>query len=407
MKLRKEQLEAVEKIKNGSIVCGDVGSGKSIVSLWYYFTKIGHGVLTDDEFVPMDKENLPQLIIITTAKKRDNMEWDEEMVPLALSTVNAGYYDKPVIVDSWNNINKYVECEKCFFIFDEQRVVGKGAWVKAFLKITKKNLWILLSATPGDNWCDYIPVFIANGFYKNRREFEKEHVIYDRFSKYPRIDKYMNERKLRKYRDKILVDIPIEKFVKYNKVHIKCSYDINEYKSLYKNRWNVFENKPIENSSEMCFLLRRVVNSDADRINSLYNIYLEHKKIIIFYNYTFELEQIVDMCKNNSIPYSEWNGKNHQPIPPTDTWIYIVQYNAGAEGWNCISTDTMVFYSLNYSYKIMKQSAGRIDRLNTPFKILNYYYLESKSPIDIGISRAIKNKKNFQESAFIRKKQFA
>ena len=110
---------------------------------------------------------------------------------------------------------------------------------------------------------------------------------------------------------------------------------------------------------------------------------------------------LLDMAKRNNYNIAEWNGHNHEDIPKTSTWVYIVQYTAGAEGWNCIETDTIIFYSQNYSYKVITQSAGRIDRLNTPFTDLNYYHLYSMSPIDLAIKKAFDCKKDFNEKRFI------
>lgn len=95
-------------------------------------------------------DRTPDLCIITTARKRDTGEWDEELAHFYMSTdPEHDIYEHKVVVDSWNNIGKYVGVKNAFFIFDEQRVVGKGAWVKSFYKITQNNEWILLSATPG------------------------------------------------------------------------------------------------------------------------------------------------------------------------------------------------------------------------------------------------------------------
>ena len=394
------QIEAIEKMHNGSILCGKVGSGKSRTSLAYYFMKIGEGSVIN-EYIPMCK--MVNLYIITTARKRDTKEWEAELQPFLISADHPEdtiYYDLEVHIDSWNNIAKYVGVKDAFFIFDEQRVVGRGAWVKAFLKISKANRWILLSATPGDTWMDYVPVFIANGFYKNRTEFNERHVIFSRFAKYPQVDRYVNEGRLIRYRKDILVTMDYEKPTRTHEELIDVDYDRQTYKDIMTVRWNIYEDAPIQNASELCYVARKSVNSDPSRIEAVIDIVMDHPKVIVFYNYDYELELLKNAPYGKDISIAEWNGHKHQLIPKSDRWVYLVQYTAGAEGWNCIETDTMVFFSLNYSYKIMVQSAGRIDRMNTPFTDLYYYKLRSNSPIDIAISKALRKKQNFNENKF-------
>ena len=311
--------------------------------------------------------------------------------------------DKELItIDSWNNITKYKDIKDAFFIFDEQRIVGSGVWVKTFLKIAKynHNQWILLSATPGDSWMDYVPLFIANGFYKNKTEFIHEHVVYSRYSKYPKVDRYINDKKLARFRDSILVDINFERKTVQHHIDILCDYDKFSYKQLMKDRWNVEKQMPIENASELCSELRKIVNKDISRVYELHKILYEKKRVIVFYNFDYEL----DILKNEDwgVEIAEWNGHKHQEIPKSNEWLYLVQYNAGAEGWNCILTDTIVFYSLNYSYRATVQAAGRIDRRNTPYVNLYYYHFKSKASIDIAIARALSNKKKFNESKFVK-----
>lgn len=398
IKLYDYQLDAVDKLKNGSILCGGVGSGKSLTSLAYYHTVCG------GKLEPFSRMSRPKdLYVITTAHKRDSGEWEIDAAKLLISKADSlKVYNHEFVVDSWNNIKKYVEVRGAFFIFDEQRVVGSGAWVKAFLRITKNNDWILLSATPGDTWSDYIPVFIANGFYKNKTEFTRRHCVYSRFSKYPKIEQYLEEGRLLKFKRDILVDMDFIRPTKSYKERILCQYNHEDYKRIMRDRWNIFKDEPIVNAAELCFCLRKVVNSDESRRHALIDIWKKKQKIIVFYNFMYELDILRDICKSQGIRFTEWNGENHEQVPKSNSWMYLVQYTAGAEGWNCITTDTVVFYSLNYSYKIMKQAAGRIDRLNTPFKELYYYELKSSSGIDSAISRALSQKKKFNESSFIR-----
>lgn len=394
------QLEAVKNMRNGCILCGGVGSGKSRTSLAYYYTEQG-GKLCTKNYVKMKKPK--DLYIITTARKRDTLEWEGELAPFLLSThPETSAYKNKVVIDSWNNIQKYKEVRNSFFIFDEQRVVGSGAWVKAFLKIAKSNNWILLSATPGDTWMDYVPVFLANGFYRNRSEFIREHVVYSRFSKYPKVDRYINTGRLIRLRNRILVDMDFKRQTISHHIDIPVTYDIAQYKDVGRNRWDPFKDEPIRDAGSLCYIWRRIVNSDPSRIVALMELAEKHPKMIIFYNFDYELDALREAFDVPWIEVAEWNGHKHQEIPTSDRWVYLVQYNAGNEGWNCVKTDVIVFYSQNYSYKVMQQAAGRIDRLNTPFTDLYYYHLKSKSGIDLAISKALRDKRNFNEGKFVK-----
>ena len=405
MELRDYQLDAINKMKNGCILNGGVGSGKSLTALSYYYLQNGGSIkfLSGEDYVPMDDCNISDLYIITTARKRDTFEWEGEMSHFLLSTHDeCNIYDNKVVVDSWNNIQKYKDVTDSFFIFDEQRVVGSGAWVKAFLQITKKNKWILLSATPGDTWSDYIPVFIANGFYKNKTEFMREHAVFSRFSKFPKIEKYIGTGRLIRQRREILVDMKFERETVQHHYDIYVTYDSTQYKDVMKRRWDIWNDEPIINASGLCYALRKIVNTHDSRSTKLLELFETHKKIIVFYNFDYELEILKSLYYGEDVIVAEWNGHKHEPTPTGNKWVYLVQYTAGAEGWNCITTDTIIFYSLNYSYKIMHQSAGRIDRLNTPYTDLYYYYMKTRSGIDLAIERALNDKRKFNESSFIK-----
>lgn len=392
------QLDAVRRMKNGCILCGGVGSGKSRTSLAYYYQEQG-GQLGTAQYV--DMRNPRDLYIITTARKRDTKEWEGELVPFLLTTnPDVAYYKNKVVVDSWNNIGKYKDVYGAFFIFDEQRVVGSGTWVKAFLNIARKNKWILLSATPGDTWSDYIPVFVANGFYKNKTAFIREHIVYSRFTKYPKVDHFINTGKLIRHRNDILVTMDFNRPTVSHHEDVFCSYDISKYKETSKTRWDPFKNEPITNAAGLCYVWRKIVNTDESRQVALLELFEKHPRMIVFYNFNYELDILREVFGNLECKVGEWNGQLHQPVPTGKSWVYLVQYTAGAEGWNCITTDTIVFWSQNYSYKVMQQAAGRIDRLNTKFIDLYYYHLKSRSGIDLAISRALSQKRNFNEGKY-------
>jgi hypothetical protein len=336
--------------------------------------------------------------VITTAKKRDSLDWNSEFAKFAVGEHDGATVAGILTVDSWNNINKYSGVEDAFFIFDEQRLVGSGKWVRAFLKIARNNNWILLSATPGDTWMDYIPVFVANGFYKNRTEFKLQHVVYAPYTKFPKVVRYLNEGRLNKLRNQILVHMPYPKLTVRHSVTLYADHNEELLRSIIKNRWHIYQNRPLRDIAEVFQLLRKVVNSDPSRVRTIRKLLEEHPKLVIFYNFDYELELLRDL--EVEVPLAEWNGHKHEEIPDTDRWVYLVQYVAGSEGWNCTETDTVVFYSLTYSYKNWEQAHGRIDRLNTPFIDLYYYTLRSKSVIDNAIWTSLKSKKNFNVATF-------
>lgn len=404
--LYQHQLEALSKMKNGCILNGGVGSGKSLTAVAYYYLQNGGSIeflrgnsrVKDMYKKPMD------LYIITTAKKRDSMEWESELSHFKMSSVNNIFYHNTVVVDSWNNIMKYKDIQDAFFIFDEQRVVGYGEWTKSFLKIAKNNRWILLSATPGDTWMDYMPVFIANGFFRNKTDFTNQHVIWSHHTSFPKIDSYRDTGRLIRLRNSILVDMDFNRKTIPHHETIFVNYDKILYKTICRDRFDIWKDEPIQNAAGLCYLLRKIVNTDESRQMALLDIVADHPKVIVFYNFDYELDILKNLfyvSPDGCAPdIAEWNGHKHQPIPDSDNWVYLTQYSAGCEGWNCVKTDTIVFYSENYSYKIMAQAAGRIDRLNTPFIDLYYYHLKSRSGIDLAISKALSAKKKFNEVRF-------
>lgn len=382
-KLKPHQVEALKQMKDGSILWGGVGSGKSRVAVAFYELHHDH----------------QDVYVITTAKKRDSKDWEGEFARIVVGKDQSSSFYGVLHVDSWNNLEKYRSVTGAFFIFDEQRLVGSGSWVKAFLKIAKENDWILLSATPGDTWLDYIPVFIANGFYKNRTQFKQEHVIYKPFTKFPKVDRYVGVSRLQHHRNQILVNMRYENQTVRHEKSVIVNHNEKMLKEVLRKRWHLFQDRPIKDISELFGVLRRIVNEDPSRIRAITNLLEQHPKIVVFYNFNYELEALKrmgdDLFYSLKIDYAEWNGWRHEEIPTSDSWLYFVQYVAGSEAWECVETDTIVFYSLTYSYKMWEQAHGRIDRMNTPFSDLFYYTLRSKSGIDTAIWRALKAKKNF------------
>ena len=396
------QIEAIKKMKNGCILDGGVGTGKSRTSLAYWYIRVCGGSLIVNGKGKFRKMQKPRdLYIITTAKKRDSLEWEEELPFFYVYKGENKEMGCNVVIDTWNNIKKYTKVYGAMFIFDEQRVVGYGTWTKSFLNIARKNQWILLSATPGDTWSDYIPVFIANGFYRNKSDFTSRHCVYSRFTKYPKIDRYVDQGILVNHRNDILVHMECVRHTSPHHIWIPCEYDKDLYKTVWKDRWDPFDNCPIKETGKLFYLLRKVVNGDQSRVREILQIVDRHKRVIVFYNHTHELHTLREALMGKVEDIGEWNGEVHTPVPSTESWVYLVQYIAASEGWNCTRTNCIVFYSQDYSYRRTKQAEGRIDRVNTPYEDLYYYHFKSAAPIDLAIARALKQKKNFNESSFL------
>lgn len=396
------QKEAIGRMFSGCILNGGVGSGKSRTALYWYFSKNG-GAIENQKYTPM-RQNPPDLYIITTAKKKHDKEWEGELTPFLLypnpDTKRTEQYGNKVIIDSWNVIKKYTDVTGAVFLFDEDKVCGKGAWAKAFLKIAKNNEWVILSASPGDVWQDYETVFIANGFFRNRTEFRDEHLIYSRFAKYPDVIGYRNETRLIRLRNKILIDMDFKRHTIPHHEDIYVNYDIPLYRQVMRSRFDPYKQEPIEQASGLCYVLRKVVNTDDSRQVKLLEIFEDHPRMIVFYSFDYERDILLNLAYGENVSVAEYSGHAHEAIPKTDRWVYLVNYSAGAEGFNCITTNCIVFYSQTYSYKTLLQATGRIDRLNTPYDDLYYYHLKSRSPIDLAIGKALKEKKNFNERRF-------
>lgn len=376
IRLMPHQEKAVRKLHSGSILLGGVGTGKTITSL---------------EFVKRNYKD-KKIYVITTPAKRDEQDWESEAKLLGMELER---------VDSWNNIQKYLKVNDAFFIFDEHKLSGYGAWSLSFIKIARMNDWILLSATPGDVWSDYIPVFLANNFYRNKTDFVHQHIVYDAYVNFPKIKYYVNEHKLFKLRQLILVYMaPEQHYVQRKEIMIHCDYNRDDYRRVMKERWNIYKEEPIKNASEYCRVLRRIAVSDPSRVRALRHLLNDNDKAIIFYQYNYEKDIILDLCKEMGLNTYQRNKLVHDPVPKGDKWVYVVNYY-NAEAWNCIETNNIIFFSINYSYKTMEQARGRIDRINTPYRQLNYYTLKSSSHIEEAMYMAVLKKQKFNEESFI------
>lgn len=376
-KLRPAQRDAVDRMHDGCVLLGRTGSGKTMTALGYWL-----------------KVHAQQdLYVVTTPAKRDAMEWEGDSAKL-------GQYLPPERVVSWNKIKDFEYLESAFVVFDEQRVSGSGKWVKSFLKIAKSNDWILLSATPGDVWIDWLPLFIANGFYRTRTQFTDRHVIWDPHTRYPRIKRYIEEDRLERCQEAICVYLaspnPISRMVHDELV----SYDSRKYAEVTRKRWNPFEVRPMMDAGELCRVQRRIVLENVCREEALERLLKGHPRALVFYSYNYELEAIKAVCERLGRSYGQRNGHRHDPVPVSkEPWVYIVQYQS-ADAWNCISTNIAILYSLPYSWRQQEQAMGRIDRMNTPFDELHYYRLMTDSTIDNAILACLDRKETFNERVY-------
>lgn len=399
VELYPHQAKAVNEMGNGKVLVGGVGTGKTITSLMYFYVKVLGGLLGE----PGSVKNPKDVYVFTTARKRDELDWQADAMKFGISTKpELSISGIKIVVESYNNIHKYADLKGAFVILDEQRMVGAGSWVKTFLKIVKQNEWIMLSATPGDKWEDYIPLFIANGFVKNRTEFKRNHIVYSSYSKFPKVERYLGVGKLIKWRNSLLVEMPYLRHTTRHLHSVAVDFNKEMMDQVSVKRWHPYEERPLRDVSELFAMMRRVAYSDLSRREKVIELLQsKHPRLIVFYNFDYELEILRTIAED--LPewsVAEWNGHKHEQVPKGDKWLYLVQYVAGAEAWNCTDTDAICFYSQTYSYKNFEQAQGRIDRLNTPYKDLHYYILKGTSQIDQAVAKALKAKKSFNESDF-------
>lgn len=400
--LRPGQKAAVEALRNGCVLRGGVGSGKTPTAVAYFWMKVLGGGLDYETGRTSPPSRKVDLYVITTPKKRDSLDWEGWCAKFGLSRdVSASAASVRVVVDSWNNIAKYREIHGAFFIFDEQRAVGYGVWAKSMIRISRNNEWIMLSATPGDVWMDYMPLFIANGYYKNKTDFCDQHVVYDRFARYPKVKRYVGTAKLSRLRNQILVNMHVDRSTVRHRKEIYCSYPVEDYEWVKTHRKALKTGEPLRDAAAVCNALRSLCGASEGRSRALLEIMGSHEKLIIFYNFDYELEIIREVVAQDGRECAEWNGHFHDPLPSSGRWAYLVQYTAGSDAWNCTTTDTIVFWSMSYSWRQMEQAEGRIDRIDTPYRDLWYYRLTSKSSIEEAIRRAVSRKKVFNERAFL------
>jgi hypothetical protein len=395
------QEDALKRMFNGCLLNGGTGSGKSRTGLYYFFSKNG-GSIKNQEYTPM-RPNPPDLYILTTAKKRNDKEWEGELVPYLLypdPETHLTRYGNKVIIDSWQCIKKYANVKGAQFIFDENKISGKGVWAQAFLQITRNNEWIILSATNGDKWEDYETVFIAHKFFRSRSEFRNQHLIISGYAGFPQVTGYRDERRLVRLRERLLIDMDFDRHTKQIHEDVYCQFNTAMYKEAIRTRWDPYKNEPMSQASSLCYVLRRIVNSDESRQVALLELLEDHPKAIIFYNFNYELDILLNLAYPEGTKVAQYNGHKHDALPKGDKWVYLVQYTSGCEAWNTVTTDTIIFYSQNYSHKVMVQASGRIDRLTSPYTDLHYFHLKSRSGIDLAISKALKEKKQFNERRF-------
>lgn len=368
------QKRAINQMHNGCILCGGVGAGKSLTSLGYI-----------DKVYPSGT-----VYIITPARKRNTGEWFDDIRKNDMDETR-------FVVDSWNNLSKYKDVKDAFFLFDEQKVSGKGTWAKSLIRIAKSNQWILLSATPGDTYDDYATVLIANGFVRNRTTWYDEYCVTKSQPFFHIVD----------HKNKDVIDMMIRRiFIKMDyqsdKKRIERVIPIQarsagEEKEILMTHKAPGAQMPFTTFAAAIAYVRMNCYDKSKKTEALRKIIEKHKKIIVFYNFLSEKLEIERAAIDANVTINFYNGQRHDPIPDTDEWVYGVQYNSGAEAWNCITTNAMVFYSPNYSYKTMEQAHGRIDRVNSPYECLYYYMLLNELNIDNKVMNALSSKKDFNE----------
>lgn len=299
-------------------------------------------------------------------------------------------------------------------LLDESSLIQnyKSKRTKTILKMKPSNV-ILLSGTPvGGKYENLFTQLKLLGWNITKKEFwdtfiNFEMVQYGRLApKIPKILGYKNvdllKQKLREHGADFLTtdevfDLPLQNFITIN---IKCN---KEYKDFLKYHYLKLENQEFIGDNPLKSLLysRMLISAYNEyKLNALIDLCdSTEDRLIIFYNFKEELNQIIASVKNRPISIVNGQVKDLNAYEQENNSLTLIQYQAGAMGLNLQKANKIIYYSLPLSSELYEQSKKRIHRIgqNRP---CFYYLLLAENSIEERIKTTLDKRNDYTQELF-------
>ena len=284
---------------------------------------------------------------------------------------------------------------------------------KTILKLKPSNV-ILLSGTPTDGkyerlwtqakllgWGITKKMYFDHYIIEEKRQ-TAQGIIYTQILGYKNV-----ERLKTKFREHGAVFMKTEEAIElpeqtFQKVYCETSKD---YKKFMKNKIVKVDNKTLVGDTNLTHRLyaRQLCGVYSKDKLQKFNDILESTsdRLIVFYNFTEELDRMIEVCNKLNKPYGVVNGheKNINTYENYSDSITFVQYQAGAMGLNLQKANKIIYYSLPESSALFEQSKKRIHRVGQKNKCL-YYILICRNSVEEKILKALEMRKDFTDFLF-------
>lgn len=284
---------------------------------------------------------------------------------------------------------------------------------KTVLKLKAENV-ILLSGTPTDGkyerlWTQakLLGWNISKQLYFDHYVIEEKRqtaqgVIYTQILGYKNVDRLKS--KLREHgavfmKTEEAIELPEQRF---EKVYCQTS---QHYKKFMKNKIVEVENKTLVGDTtltkrlyarQLCGIYsKEKLQRFADIIEST------NDRLIVFYNFTSELNSMIDICIKADKPYSIVNGETKvlTQYENFSNSVTFVQYQAGAMGLNLQKANKIIYYSLPESSALFEQSKKRIHRVGQKNNCL-YYILICRNSVEESIYATLEKRRDYTNALF-------
>lgn len=299
-------------------------------------------------------------------------------------------------------------------ILDESSLIKNASSnrTKFILKLRPDNV-ILLSGTPvGGKYEELLTQCKLLGWKITKKAFWERYINFIEIDmgnfKIPKVVGYKNvdelKDKLREYgavfqKTEDVFDLPeqIEQTVMVD--------NTASYKKFKKDRVITIDDRELlgdTSLTKMLYLRQLASQYNSNKIGALKDI-LEstEDRVIIFYNFTAELDQMKKVCKELKKPISIINGKvkDLKNYDSKDNSVTLVQYQAGAMGLNLQKSNKVIYYSLPLASELFEQSKKRTHRIGQT-RTCFYYYLITKGSLEEEILNTLKMRKDYTDQLF-------